>query len=240
MKRLLAVFCAVAALVASPAAATPPDVIVIEDQLFALGEDKVFVLRSSFDNLGVYHASYREAWLVGIDVASGEETMWLVYRGRTEDMSAIDPDDGRIEVTLMDREAWHDPMQIIGDAGAELVVGERRHAADDSPLVPDGDGNFLLEDDYWPTFTWQRDEALAQAGASVAVFAGHIADVPRMAPISTREMLEGRGVIEDSCAFYRLGFPRGSGAEAYQLVEVRCADEDVLEFTSVIQAISPS
>lgn len=240
MFRKFALCCAAIVLAATPARATPPDVIAISDQVFALGEDKVFVLRTAFDNLGVYHEDYRETWLVGIDVATGEEALWLVYRGRSERTESVDPEAGRVVVTLLDRELWHDPMQIIGEAGAELVVGYRSFEPDESPLVPDAGGTYEIADDYRGTYRWRRDQALARADASALAFASRIADVPRMAPVTTRELLDGRGVIAESCTFHRLGLPRGVGVNSYQLLQADCRDDEALEFTSLIQAVTSS
>ena len=238
MKRALALSGAAAALfVAAPAAATPPDVIDIRDQLFALSNDTVFVLRSSVDNLGVYYSSYRETWLVGIDVASGEETSWLVYRGRRDTVFGDDGNDEGVAVTLMDREDWHDPMQVIADAQAELVLGEGRQRTDDEALVPDAAGQFVVERDYWPRFAWLRDDALGQLRVSVSTLAAQVAEADRMAPVSTQELFAMREVEWDSCAFYEHGYTRSN---SYLIVRIDCESGETGETTSLIQVVNPS
>ncbi|MEL1252080.1 hypothetical protein [Aurantiacibacter gilvus] len=241
MKPISALACVTGALlVATPAAATPPDVIDISDQLFALSNDAVFVLRSSTDNLGVYYSSYRETWLVGIDVATGEETAWLVYRGRRDTVFGDDGTDESLAVTLIDRESWHDPMQVIADAQAERVLGEGRGRRDGEALIPDASGQFAVELDYWPRFAWQRRAALDRARASVATLAANVAETDRLAPVTTRELFAMREVEWDSCAFHQHGYPRGTAANAYLLVRVDCEGVDNGETTSLIQVVSPS
>lgn len=240
MRRLIPLCVAALALVATPAAATPPDVIEIEDQLFALSNDTVFVLRSSTDNLGVYYSLYRETWLVAIDVESGAETSWLVWRGRRDTVFGEDGSDESLAVTLIDREAWHDPMQVIGDAGAELVLGDDRHARETEPLVANAAGMFDVSIDYWPHFAWQRGAALDRARRSVATLAANVAEVDRLAPVTTAELFAMREVDWDSCQFRQHGYPRGAGANSYLLVRVDCEGMDNGERTSLIQAVSPS
>lgn len=241
MKRFFSLACAVGALLAAtPAAATPPDVIDIRDQLVALSDDTVFVLRSSVDNLGVYYSSYRETWLVAIDVASGEETSWLVWRGRRDTMFGANVDNEWTEVTTFNRADWHDPMQVIADAGAELVLGDGRGRSADEALVPDASGRFVVGGEYWPRFTWQRDPALEHARTSVATLVANVAETDRLAPITTAELFAMREVDWDGCAFHQAGYPQGVGERTYLLVRLDCESEDTGERTSLIQVFSPS
>ena len=242
MKHLLAPAAVAAALTlsATPAAATPPDVIEIRDQLFALSDDTVFVLRTSVDNLGVYFSSYRETWLVGIDVATGEETMWLVWRGRRDTEFGADAGNEWYEITTFDREDWHDPMQVVADARAELVLGDDRGASRSALLEPDAAGRFTVTMDYLPTFAWQRAAAIDHARASVDTLAANVAEAERMAPVTTRELFAMREVQWDSCTFHQHGYPHGVGRRAYLLVRLDCESMETGERTSLIQAVSPS
>lgn len=240
MKRLLALCCAALALSSTPAAATPPDMIEISDQLFAMSDQTVFVLRSSVDNLGVYFSSYRETWLVGIDVATGEETMWLVWRGRRDTRFGNDAADEWAEITTFDREQWHDPMQVIADADAELVLGLGRGVRDDAQLEPDAAGRFTVAMDFAPTFSWQRSVSIEHARTSVESLASRVAEAERMAPITTHELFAMREVEWDSCTFNQHGYPHGTGERAYLLVRLDCESMETGERTRLIQVVSPS
>jgi hypothetical protein len=239
MKRILvASLAAAAALLAPSARATPPDIVTIEDQPFAAAPDKVFVLRTTFDNLGVYSSSYSETFLVAIDVATGAESYWLVYRARRDLFSDATSAEGQAKVTLFDREDWHDPYAIVADAGAALASDAVFGKAEEIASPANGGTYTIAADDPWPAFAFSHADAIARMDRSMAALAKRVYDIERIAPISTRD-LYGASIDADSCSFSKLGRPIGLGASAYQLIRIDCGDVEETGTTSLIQAILP-
>ena len=189
MKRLLiAMLAGAAALLAPAAQATPPDTIWIEDQPFAASSDKFFVLRITTDNLGVYSRTHSETFLVEIDVATGEERIWLVYRAHV-DREAIDASGKeQAKVTLYDREDWHDPYAIVADAGAALAPIMVYGTAEELANPADGVTYAIPGWSHLPGYTFSRSASLAQAERSLTELAGSVLDAERLAPISTLDL----------------------------------------------------
>jgi hypothetical protein len=237
MKRLLiASLVGATALLAPSAQATPPDLVWIEDQPFAAATDTVFVLRTTIDNLGVYTSAHSETFLVAIDVATGEETYWLVYRARRDIVD--DPAKERVEVTLFDRKDWHDPYAIVADAGAALAPAAMPGEAEEIATSADGETYTIAADYPWPTFAFSRAASLAQMERSLVALAERVADAERIAPVSTRDLYPVSLAYHD-CSFATLGRPIGVNASGYQLIRIDCdAGEDVGS-ASLIQAILP-
>ena len=217
-----------------PAVQTPPDVITIGDDLFATNGETLFVYRSTNDNLGVCQSDYSERFLVAIDVATGEEQYWLVYRARRDQIFDEATGDERVEVTYSDREDWHDPYQIIADADAFLL---ERVGTPPPPAIIRQPGGIRLSYDSGQQFDIYYSPSVARARASLADLAQRMSDVPRMAPVSTRELLQNRQIDWDSCSFTALGRPLGTGPSAFQIIRLRCHDGDDMEQTSLLQVV---
>lgn len=63
-----------------PASATPPDIIDVRDEIFGISQTQVLLLRTTFDNPGPHIAGRNDVLLVSVDIATGERTLWPVYR----------------------------------------------------------------------------------------------------------------------------------------------------------------
>jgi len=238
MKRLvIALFASAGALLAPSAQATPPDIATAGDQPFAATPDRVFVLRSTSDNLGQYTGSQGETFLVAIDVATGEETYWLVYREKQTVVYDNDTAEGRVETELLARDDWHDPYAIVADAGATLAPFATRGEALEFASSADGERYTVTYED-GPTFAFSRADAFAQMDRSLAALAERVEDFERMAPMSTRDLYRDPWIDRESCSFSNLGWsvgPEGS----FQLIRIKCDDDEGLGIVSLIQVIAP-
>lgn len=220
---------------------TPPDVVDLRDEVFATGTDAVFVLRISRDNMGSYYDEQIETHLVRIDVASAEETMWLVYRARKATVFDDDPALERHATLHQSREEWHDPFAIIAEAGATLFLGRADHSEHlPQPERAEADTGLLtIGYEYGPTFALRRDDALARMRVSLAAFAERIYDAPRMTMMTTRQVFSDRIVDWENCGFAAENFPVGLGNSRYQIVRVSCDDGEDMEQTSLLQVVRP-
>lgn len=214
--------------------ATPPDIINIGDRVFATNADTLFVLRNTNDNLGVYTSDHTESFLVAIDIDSGEEQYWLVYRARRDTVFGSGNDLDQLRVTHLDRGEWHDPYMIAADAGAYLLDGggDGGHAS-----VSVQPGSIRLSYDYGPEFHLHLPGSMSRAAASLAALSSQMSDVDRMATITTRDLLENRIVAWDTCSYTAQGLPIGSGTNAFQIVRMHCHDGEDMEQTSLLQAV---
>lgn len=231
----LSIFLAAACL-SQPTSATPDDMITVEDEAFAANSDTLFVMRTVQDNLGLHTSTYAETFLVGIDVKSGEETHWLVYRARHDRVFSANAEEEGVETTLFDRETWHDPHAIVADAGASLAPTAVRGET----TVLDHGETIAMGYDYGPRFEFQRDDALTAARRSLIRLQDHVGEAPRMSMLTTRDIWDERAVDWDSCAFSSVGYPANLGAQAFQIVRVHCHDGYEGSTTSLLQAIPVS
>ncbi len=234
----LAFLAGAAVLVAQPVSATPPDVTTVEDQFFAVAAGKLFVLRTTTDNLGLHGNLHTETFLVEIEVDSRAETYWLVYRACREVLFDQERETSRDQVTFLNREDWHDPYAILADAGA--VPASAFQDGDDQAIVtPDDVGSFTFSYDHGPVFSLSRDQIIDRMNGSLEILAGHIIDVPRIAPVNTRELFREAVVMDDDCEVNRLGGPRHFGAEVLQLLRAECGDVDGMDTRSLIFGLTP-
>ncbi len=108
--------------VSSPVGATPPDAIDVIDTLFGLSAEHLFVMRTAIDNMGLHAGRDATSVLVAVELATGTETVWPVYRGAsrpdyeaTDDVSAPWlavglPDDGV------------NPYAVLATFGGETIL----------------------------------------------------------------------------------------------------------------------
>lgn len=237
---LLALCSAVA--IASPASATPPDAISVRDEVFAANTESLYVLRTTTDNLGLHTSVHSETFLVKIDIASGAERYWLVYRARQDTQFDADPAKERLEASLLDRDLWHNPFAIVADAGAALAPVAVRGELDPAPAPASAEKTSRWSHREGTEFVFNHAEAMSRAKRSLAALMGEVSDVGRMAPVKTRELYAKREVDWNSCQFSRLGYPVGIGHSAFQIVRLSCHDGMEMERTSLIHAVplSPS
>ena len=222
----------------TPVRATPPDNAVVTDTLFGVGGGKVFVLRSTRDNLGL-HASVRtETWLVAIDPQSGEETLWPVHAARQD--SESQEGGGEIDVTTTDRiEDAVNPFEVLARHGALPVLERNFNQAQGRAQPREAGGRLIINQGPEWTFAFITDDARARYRRSVETLAARIVDVTRMAPMSTRAIFEGTVSHLDQCSFEPFGSPVRVGPEGsdYQALRVSCSPGDGIEGHSLIQLV---
>ena len=223
----------------APTQATPPDHVVIIDTPFGLSDEALFVLRHTSDNLGLHTAQRSETWLVAIDAASGEETLWPVHAA--ERRSDWDEETGaEVWNTTSDvPEGAANPYTILAEHGAATLAGNPRGSDEDAPKAKLSAGNIAVE--YHPDrrFALSAGEARARHDASVEALAGKVANVARIAPVTTREVFLASRAGEAKCTFATLGWPLWfiPGERAYQALRVSCPAFEGMEGHSFIQLL---
>ncbi len=225
-----------------PAAATPPDVINLRNELFGISTSHVFVLRSTQDNLGLHIADRSDTLLVALDLATGAETLWPVYsvsRGPADS----DTSGETSEVVMHGPKDSVNPFAILTEYQAVPI-----EAAFDLGFVGQPLDLTLTEDSLTLTYpetgaVYRLDGATLQSGltGSVNRVADTIEDYDRFAPVSTRSLLVDRSYDRADCT---ASDPRQISAlietPPVQLVRVTCTDEDGLDETSFFVVVPPA
>ena len=220
--------CALALLIVAPAAATPPDIVDLHDELFGIGLEEVLVLRTVTDNMGLHAIGLSTVFLAAIDGATGEETLWPLYRARFAPDHDRDPTGNTMGI-----ETW--PLTDPADPFA--ILTERK-------VVPAGTAGLL-----WPqagTVTVTLDaEGLSVShddGASFHLPAPQLAEIlerttgqlaelaqPYSRPntLTLADLLAGRDIAPDGCTASEdalLRFPAQTAP--IQLVRITCGDPE--------------
>ncbi|MBX7458546.1 hypothetical protein K3152_09840 [Qipengyuania sp. 1NDH17] len=225
--------------VAAPAQATPPDHVVIIDTPFGVSGETLFVLRHTSDNLGLHTAQRSETWLVAIDAASGEETFWPVHAVERHS-EWVEETGGEVwKVTSDVPEEAVNPYAILAEHGGATLAGSPGRFDSEAPAASVSDGIISVE--YQPDrrFVLRAEEAQARHDAAVAALANKVANVGRMAPVTTRDVFLGTLAGEATCTFTSLGWPLWltPGEKAYQPIRVSCPAWDGAEGHSLIQLL---
>lgn len=219
--------------------ATPEDSVVITDTLFGLNDDTLYVLRSTRDNLGLHMASRTETWLVAIDAATGDETLWPVGavvrstrwdKASGSEFSTVEQDEGLERV---------DPFAILAENDA-IPILDLNHMSDDGDTKVENSGGRVrvgYGDDQ--AYSAAMETLKARYRSSVETLAARVADYKRMGGLSTRELY--RNTLTDTleCTYTRQGWPRRFAVEgpAYQMVRVSCPPHEYGEGHSLIQLL---
>ena len=208
-----------------PAQATPPDIVNIGDELFALGKDAVLVLRRSRDNLGLYNAEVDSTALVAIDRQSGAERIWPVYRTRRLPDYEADASGMRMQVL---------PEAIAGAVNPYDILHELQARPLSWPGDFDPTPGALHEQDgmvsvsYGDDLTYRRplQEMLDSLAASQAALAQDIPDYTRFGPLGLGDLLSGRQFTAAQCSIADpTRLDDRSGAPPVVLVRFRCEEE---------------
>ncbi len=217
-----------------PAAATPPDVIAIEDSLFGISATHAFVLRQTSDNLGSHYSDRRETYLVAINLETGEEQLWPVYGAtRTTDFGETGDDDRQV-VTVDPRREMVDPYAVL-EARTALPLSEYGGESY-LELTDDAHTVRIVHPGGW-RFTLSKAGSFARMESSLAGLAARMADLPRTGTMSTRQFYNDRTILPESCGYSAIaGFYSFYTERPAQLVRVTCHDGEEMEITSLIQS----
>ncbi|MFV0409174.1 MAG: hypothetical protein ACK5LJ_05600 [Paracoccus sp. (in: a-proteobacteria)] len=176
---------------AAPAAqATPPDEISLRDELFGISRNRVFVLRSSHDNLGAYDAETRNIALIAIDRQTGaEQEIRPVYRTSRFPDYGGDPDGLMMKLKAPALPGAVDPYAILRAAEGHPVIG-RIGMSDASP--PSSNPELLLPfDDGKHVFIRNPEMLKSRLVPMLNRFADTMGEYPRPGPLSARDFLTG-------------------------------------------------
>ena len=121
---------ALAMLLATPAAATPPQVVTATDTAFGITATHLFVLRRVTDNRGLYTTTATQTHLVSIRLENGRtDTIWPVY-GFLEEDGADGTPEGGATAEVMPLPGAVDPFAVLAHAGARHVAPTEDFPAD--------------------------------------------------------------------------------------------------------------
>lgn len=196
-----------AALACAPpmAQATPPDQIIVGDELFGISAGHVFVLRQSWDNLGLYNSDMRNVALVAIDRRTAKEQIWPVIRTHRLPDYDNDPDGLAIKTDQLAVPGAVDPFGKLAEMGGYPTEGQIAFGPGDLPPAPNVGSNaetiwgFTLEDGT----RFEPDMAALRMGVgqSLDQFAEAMGDYPRFGPLSASDLLSGRDYAEARCTY---------------------------------------
>ncbi|MDN3646623.1 hypothetical protein QWY75_10475 [Pontixanthobacter aestiaquae] len=218
-----------------PAAATPPDVITIEDRLFGISATHAFLLREASDNLGSHYSDRRETFLVAINLTTEEEELWPVYRAtRSTDFGDSGADDTPV-IEVDPRAGMIDPYAVLEERGG-MPLSERAGESF-ADLIDNGRSITITRSD-GSKFIRDKANAFGRLQASTSALAERVANTPRLGSRTTRQFYDARSIIADTCRYSALpGSHRFYTAEPVQLVRIACHDGEEMEVTSLIQVV---
>lgn len=202
-----------------PARATPPDMLELRDTLFAVSAERVFVLRSTRDNYGVYDVDWRDQFLIAIDRSTMTEQIWPVYRVvRFPDHDAeVGSLLGKAHVRPLAGAV--NPWEVMAHFGA-LPLGPAEGDALD--LLVDG-GTVQLLGEAGPAAALEVAEALARLDRATTTLAATIEPYQRMGPMLARDLLPA-GFRAEHCRF----------SEGLRLNDLLAAPAHLLRMTCVV------
>lgn len=229
-----------AVVLATPAHATPPTVIAVEDEAFGLSENEFFTLRTTSDNLGSHFDSRHETFLVAIDLDTREQMMWHIDSVHvTTEFGETGTDDRKV----MQRDepfAFADAFAILRERGGVpwRAVSDGEHWRG-PPQTKEGAASVLVGYDGGERFALAKEDAMAFSATTGSLLAATVPDYPRLEAISTRESLALRRFEPGACTYTAEDFARSPlGFAAIQLVRVECADEEELDRNSLLVPVA--
>lgn len=205
------------------AAATPPDLVDVTDSFLGLSPDKIFLLRATRDNLGVYEAEQRDVTLVEIDRATGQARLDLVYHSRSAPTEPSPTDAAPTRMTTARLAA--DPINPFAVLQAQSATVLPLSEAERGEIARRND---LLEISFENQSLIEVSAAalLAQAFTNLAALAEHIGDYPRLAPVGLQDLIGQQPFSTGQCridaAFSLFDF---SGKPPARLVQLECENE---------------
>ncbi|MDO5605942.1 MAG: hypothetical protein Q4G25_12355 [Paracoccus sp. (in: a-proteobacteria)] len=235
MTRLTLAAGALAACGAIPAQATPPDLIRITDELLAVSAERVFILRSSIDNLGSHSADIRSLALIGIDRATGAETVWPAYA-----VSRQSDDESGAVVRPLDQPGGAASFTILHESAALPVTP----SGTDTPLVPwedDGAGALRIHADCAGVRQAGLADLEIRTGRQLADF-GRQMDYTRMGALSFAQMLAETDALTGQCQpGYAVQISAGDGGRDPVVMRLQCGEDDgaTAVIASVLLLIPP-
>lgn len=187
------------------ARATPPDQIFVQDELFGISPDHIYLLRKSHDNLGLYTADVRAVALIAIDRRTTDEQIWPVWRSRST--PDLDRDDTGMTVTTSNDTlpGAVDPYQILRAAGGAPVIAAPLAGFMDLIAAPDstGDATIPAAFQFNDTTRFAPDPAALSDGVGPALdrFIQTMGDYTRFGPLAAADMIVGLHFTASECGY---------------------------------------
>lgn len=173
--------------------ATPPDVISLRDMPFGLSPDRLFLMRTTFDNLGLYVTGRNDVLLVAVEIATGAEEIWPVF-AVTRSLDAT----GQSETTKVDRGPDAvDPYAVL--ASFDGVPWTAVAVTPDAVDLQFGPETLSARYEDGKRFGVDTGAVLNAMTASVDRVAGAMVAYDRFAPIDTADLLRGRSFDPAFC-----------------------------------------
>lgn len=207
-------------LAAAPALATPPDMLELRDTLFGVSAERVFVLRMTRDNYGVYDVDWRDQFLIAIDRETMSEQIWPVYRVAQFPDPDAGPDSLRGKAHVRPLAGAVNPFEVLAHFGALPLTATE---GDLLEVMATGDTVQLL-DEAGPAAALPIPTALAQLSGALTTLAATIEPYQRMGPLLARDLLTA-GYSASECRFSDGLRLRDMLAPVTHLVRMTCAEE---------------
>lgn len=224
------------------AAATPPDVIDVTDELFGISQTHVFVLRHTDDNLGMYTVSARHVFLVAINLATAEEEYWPLFLAVRSERFDENANSVGMVISREYRPIEINPYDILGERAA-LPVGSAFNLASSFPKpVINVTADFVTATvEGKATHQLPRAVAEARIETSNSNLAQRVWEPARMyRQYTTKQAFAERKVALEECAYSDAGqLWTAIDKPRVQLVQATCSDADETGVTSVIFALDP-
>lgn len=225
---------------AAPAAATPPDMVGLRDELFGVSAEYVFLLRYVFDNHGVYESEQRDLLLVALNRRTRTETIWPVYRARHGADYERGNDLGRpYRIDPITVEGQVDPFAKLREMQG-MPIGPAWMRDSTPARVEPGDRMVTLTDEAGRRFG-QDIAALRQARATaLTATADAIGDYPRMNQTTIHDLLGTLDEWQQDCIYtdgYR--FSSELGAAPTAMLRVTCTDGEDGQEWSLLMLVPP-
>ncbi|MEO0907214.1 MAG: hypothetical protein AAFY07_06775 [Pseudomonadota bacterium] len=215
----------------TPAHATPPSVITIEDRPFGLSENELFVLRTTSDNLGTYTRSRYETYLVAISLETGTQTLWHIETAQFGVTADNHPGVGDDEARPPPMIVTHQPaFRIMANRDGLFwgAVSQIYFGTLSKPTLSVDKDVLTVSGNNRPSFSIRVADALAYVTSSAQKIATNVPDYWRFEPISTRDQF-GSMALEDAKCNYAVADLAGlpGATRLLQLVRVECLEKEL-------------
>lgn len=209
-----------------PAFATPPDIVDIQDELLGVGETHIAILRTAYDNRGLYDTEIGTVFLRVVDRSTGAEELHRVFRSLTMPESNNGTD---LQLTIQPQALSNavEPFTFMAENGIHpLSMTRFGNIGAQAAVRPDG--RLSLSDPQGTVFSAPWPEVLAGVTTSLDQMADlWPEDGQRMSPIQTTDLLRGRALTDAECKPTTSLMVRGDADVApIALLRLECSDGD--------------
>ncbi len=227
----------------TPARATPPQILEVQEVLFGVDAEHVYTLRHTSDNLGLHIPGLEHTFLVARDIETGRDAeIWPVYRVlRAIDYSGTED---RPTVDTLPMEGAVDPFALLAERGGWPVAwrppfeGEEATLTAQALTVTGHSGEYVLP-------TAQLFEILRETAAGAAEAVQPYPDdgsIPFLSHAVHPSELVGNGEYKaENCSVEgHMSVYLELYGKPLQLVDISCDDPDWIEPVGAIVIVPPA